>query len=163
MTAPVAVFHALSRARRPVRRAMVLASFAGYPLLLLGYYTLVAPGRISQVFWAPIAVVLMSATIFGLIGVYSFSRNRAQLDAPTLDERQRVLGLRSYALSYSVLYTAVWLVIGPLALAIFFGGPVTITDEWVLPIIVSASVYLPAMPAAVLAWIEPDYAEDDRP
>ncbi len=163
MTTPVAIFRALSRARRPIRRAMVLASFAGYPLLLLGYYTLVATGRLSQVIWAPIAVVLMSLTIFGLIGVYSFSRDRAQLDGPTLDERQRVLGLRAYALSYSVLMTAVWAVISPLALAIVFGGPVTITAEWVLPMIVSASVYLPAMPSAVLAWIEPDYAEDARP
>jgi hypothetical protein len=162
MATPLSVLRAISRVRRSIRRVFVIWAFAGYPLLLLGYATLVQPGQISSTAWAPIAVVLMSMTIFGLFAVYAFARNRAQLDGAELDERQRTLGTRSYALSYGVLMTAVWAILSPLAIAVFFGGPVTITADAIMPMIVAASVYLPALPSAALAWIEPDWQEDGR-
>ena len=162
MITPLAAIRAISQVRRSVRRIFVLAAFAGYPLLQLGYFTLAATGRISQLLWEPMAVLLMSMTIFGLVAVYAFARNRAQLDGPDLDERQRALGTRSYALSYGVLVIAAWAILSPLALAVFLGGPVTITADAVGPAIIAASVYLPALPSAVLAWIEPDWREDGR-
>jgi hypothetical protein len=40
-------------------------------------------------------------------------------------------------------------------------GPVTLGPELLLPVAIVVGVYLPVLPSAVLAWIEPDAPPED--
>jgi hypothetical protein len=78
----------LASTPRRIRRLTVIAAFAGYPLVLIGYSTLVEPGRLPTHIWAPIAIVLMGLTIVGCFATYGFTGDRMRGRA-NLDERER--------------------------------------------------------------------------
>ncbi|HEY4634682.1 MAG TPA: hypothetical protein VIH00_12275 [Candidatus Limnocylindrales bacterium] len=156
-----ATFDRLRRVPRPVRRLLVAETFVAWPLLLVGYSTLVATGVVPTSLWAPVAIVLMGMAIVGLLTIYAYARDRAQLDAAGLDERQRQLATQSWALSYVVLAAVVVLVVGALAVYISFIGPVTLAMEQAAPWLVAIGVYMAVLPSAVLAWIEPEPPLED--
>src|SRR5262245_57907438 len=97
MTTPLALFRALARVRRPVRRAFVVSGFSGQPPLRLACCAVVESGQLPEMICGPIAVFRRSLTIFGLRGMYAFTGTRAQLVGGDLGERERILGTRSYA------------------------------------------------------------------
>jgi hypothetical protein len=149
---------------RRVRRAIVLESFVAYPIVVLGYYLLVATGRVPDLVWAPIAIVLMTGFVLGLFVIHGFARNRANPNDPSLDERQHDLAVRAWALSYGVVTWVVVVVAVAWALYVTTVGPVIVGPEFLLPVAIAAGVYLPTLPLAVLSWIEPDApADEDRP
>jgi hypothetical protein len=148
-------------ARRSTRRLLILAAFLGYPLLLVGYANLVPTRRIDALYWAAIATVLASASAIGLAAIYLFVRDRAQLTSNRLDERELALTSRAHVLSYGVLSVVVVVLVAALALVLSFGGPVTLRMEDLSPWIIAIGVFLPALPSAVLAWIEPDVMDDE--
>ncbi len=151
-----ATLERLRRVPRPVRRLFVAETFIAYPLLLLGYSLLVETGIVPTGLWAPIAILLMGMAIVGLLTIYAYARDRAQLDAAGLDERQRQLATQSWALAYGALATIVVLIVGGLAVYMSFVGPVSIDMAQASPWIIGIAVYLPVLPSAVLAWIEPE-------
>ena len=160
MTSPFLTFvRSMPSASRRVRRMLVAAAFLGYPLLNLGYFALVAPGRLSSVTWAPVAILLFSATLIGVIGIYGYARGRADMKAD-LDERQRQVRDQAWIHAYGILITAVAIIVGALALVASFSGPVTIGMNELTPVIVGIGLYLPLLPSATLTWSEPDLPLD---
>jgi hypothetical protein len=162
MVSPVStLFQRIPSSRRRSRRLAVVAAFSGIPLQTLGYQALVAPGRLSLAVWGPITVVLFSATLIGAIATYAYGQGRIG-DRAKLDERQRVMNDRALIVSYGVVTTVVTLTLGALFLVASFVGPITIQmDALSLSVAVAIGLYLPLLPFAALAWIEPDAPADD--
>lgn len=157
----LSLFNRTVRARRPARRFVILAAFLGYPLVQIGYSTLVATHRIDAVVWAPLAVALMVLSGVGLITIWVVVRDRGSLVAPHLDERERALTSRAHVLSYGVLASLMVGIGAGIAVALTFFGPVTLRMEDVAPWLIALGVYLPVLPSAALAWIQPDGIEDE--
>lgn len=141
------------------RRLAVAGAFLGYPLLVIGYNLLVAPGWLLTVVWAPIAIVLFGATVVGALAVYGYGQGR-MTDQARLDERQRVMADRALIVSYRVLATAVTLGLGFLAIAATF-QTIEVHMESLVPWLIMSGLYLPLLPFASLAWIESDAPADE--
>lgn len=162
MASPASIYRRLPMLSQLRRRIAVGAAFGGYPSLILGYSTLVAPGRLSQVAWSPIAVVLFSLTLIGVVAVYGYGQGR--MDRPErLDERQRAMVDRAHIVSYAVLTTLIVAVGGVVAVYASFVGPVVIEMTPFTPWLVAIGLYIPFLPYAALAWIESDLPSDDGP
>lgn len=144
---------------RRTRRLAVAAAFLGYPLVILGYDLLVESGRLSSVVWAPIAIVLFSATLVGAVAVYGYGQGRLDRRAG-LDERQRSTVDHALIVSYGVLATAVTLALGVLAVAASL-TTIVVHMESLAPWLVAAGLYLPMLPFASMAWVEQDPPADE--
>ena len=144
------------------RRLAVVAAFSGFPLVFIGYATLVATGILPTAAWGVIVVVLFGMTIVGLVTVYGYGRGRTG-DAGLLDERQQAMLDRALVVGYGAVITFAVLVLGGVALYLSFVGPITITMNELGPIALAVALYLPLLPFAALAWIEPDVPADDDP
>jgi hypothetical protein len=162
MASPVlSLFRQIPSSRRRTRRLAVIAAFSGLPLQTLGYVTLVAPGRLSTTIWGPVTVVLFGATLIGAIATYAFGQGRMG-DRSRPDERQRAMNDRAMVVSYGVLTTIVTIGLAVVWMAATFVGPITIQmDATALSILVAIGLYLPLLPFASLAWIEPDAPADE--
>ena len=162
MAPPVAFYRRLSETPQRLRRLTVVGTFAGYPLVLLGYAKLVEPGRVPVALWAPIALVLMAVTVVGCFAVYGFSGDRMRGGAH-LDERERAMNDRAIVLSYSVLTTVIVAGLAWLVLAAY-GQPLVLEMATLTPVLIAAGVFVPLLPFAALSWIEPDAprSDDDR-
>ena len=161
MVSPIALYRRLPHTPQRLRRLVVAATFAGYPLVVLGYANLVEPGHVPVAIWAPVALALMATTILGIFAVYGFAGERMR-ERSLLDERERAMSDRALVLSYGVVTTALVLALSALATATALGGPVTIDMETLTPILIAAGVFVPVLPFAALAWIEPDAPRDDH-
>ena len=152
----------ISNLPRSRRRLAVVAAFLGWPLLIVGYNLLVASGAVPTLAWFPVAIALIVLTFVGVVITYFWARGRVG-DTP-LDERQREMVTRANVISYGVLATVIVLISGALVIAASFRGPVVVTMEGLTPFLVALGLYLPMLPAAALAWIEPDLDSDvDEP
>jgi len=145
---------------RRTRRLLVLETFLGYPLLVAGHTLLVMTDRVPVTLWAPVAIALMALSLIGVAIVYSWAKPRADSSA-RLDERQRAMLDRAHVIGYGVLGTVITLLSGALALVASFDGPILVTMEGLTPFLIALGLYLPILPSAILAWIEPDPATDD--
>ena len=160
MVSPALVlYRRLRHARRATRRLIVLGAFGGYPATLIGYSTLVATGTIPTALWAPFALAFMSLTIFGTFAIYGYARDRAQFSAE-LDERQRHVRDQAWIVSYVALSTAITLVAGITALWLLLVGPISLGLGELAPWFIALGVFLPLLPSAALAWIEPDELDE---
>ena len=158
MTSPFLSFvRAMPSASRRTRRVLVAVAFLGYPLLNVGYFGLVAPGRLSSVTWAPIAILLLGATLVGVVGIYGYVRGRADMKAD-LDERQ--VRDQAWIHAYEIVIVVVSVAVAALAIAASFSGPVTIGMTELTPVIISIALYLPLLPSATLTWSEADPPAD---
>jgi hypothetical protein len=148
---------------RRTRRLVVLGTFVAWPLLWVGYGLSARSGTLPPVsqLWAPIAIVIMFGFVAGVVMIYGITRSRAEPGASELDERQRDLAVRARALSYGVLLTFVVAIAGLWAVYVTVVGPVTLGPELLLPVAIVVGLYLPMLPSAVLAWIEPDDPPED--
>lgn len=162
MVSPISsLLQQIPTSRRRSRRIVVVAAFTGIPLQFVGYQLLVAPGRLALAIWAPITIALFSASLIGAIATYAFGQGRMGVRS-RLDERQRAMNDRALVLSYSVVTTVVTLTLGAIWLVASFVGPITIqVDATSLSVAVAVGLYLPLLPFASLAWIEPDAPADD--
>ncbi len=161
MASPTSIYRRLPMLRQRTRRLAVVGAFTGYPALILGYALLLEPGRLSMTIWGPIAIALFSMTLGGLVAIYGFGQGRMG-DRRTLDERQRTMTDKALIVSYGILATVLVLGLGIIALVATLQGPVTLDMETLTPILLSSGLYLPALPFAALAWIEPDVPMDDE-
>ena len=145
---------------RRTRRLLVLETFLGYPLLVAGYTLLVLTDRVPVTLWAPVALALMAISLIGVAIVYGWAKPRTDSKAH-LDERQRAMLDRAHVIGYGVLGTVITLLAGALALVASFDGPILVTMGGLTPFLIALGLYLPILPSAILAWIEPDPAADD--
>jgi hypothetical protein len=176
MASPLSFYRRLPSLRRTPRRIAVAAAFAGYPLLQIGYATLIAPGGVARgavatSIWTPIAIALFALTLVAVFTVYGYARDRmvsgwfpffrsAADDRHPLDERQRAMHDRSLVVSYRILTLAVGLTIGAAA-GIASNEPIVLDFPTLLPFIIVFALYVPFLPYAVLAWIEEDLPADE--
>ena len=80
-----------------------------------------------------------------------------------LDERQRSVLDQALVVSYGVLTTLIVIVAGVLAIYLSLVGPIQLEMGALTPWLIAIGVYVPLLPFAALAWIEPDVpSEDDR-
>ncbi len=161
MTTPLAFFRRLPRLGQRARRIAVVGAFTGYPILQLGYWALVVPGQVSSVIWAPIAIVLFTITIVSVFALYGYGQGRMGYPKHALDERQRVMHDRALALSYGIVTTVVCLAVGGLA-GWAMNEPIVLEMGSLVPVLIAVGLYLPVLPFAALAWIEPDLPSDDE-
>jgi hypothetical protein len=159
MVSPIGLYRRLAHAPRWIRRLTVVGAFAGFPLVIVGYGRLVEPGYVPAAVWAPIALVLMAATVVGCFATYGFAGDRIR-GRQDLDERERAMHDRAIVLSYSIVTTILVAGLAWLALAAS-GEPVVIEMGALTPWLIAVGVDVPLLPFAVLAWIEPDAPLDD--
>jgi hypothetical protein len=164
MVTPAALYQRIPSLRQRDRRVAVVAAFAGFPLLNLGYATLVATGMIPGAIWGPIAIVLFAMTILGILAIYGWGQGRITERRDQLDERQQAMVDRALITGYGALTTAIVLILAAIALCLSFIGPITIDMTTLTPWIIAVALYVPFLPFAALAWIEADApADDDAP
>jgi hypothetical protein len=161
MATPAALFQRLPSLRQRQRRIAVVAAFGGFPLLNLGHATLVVNGVISTTAWGPIAIALFACTLVGILAIYGWGRGRMTERRSQLDERQRAMVDRALVTGYGALTTLIVLILGALALYLSFVGPITLDMTGLTPWVIAVALYVPFLPVAALAWIEPDAPADD--
>ena len=142
------------------RRLLAVATLVGLPAMFgwsSFWMTTTVPSRV----WGPISFVLIGITIVGSFVLYRYVRGRADLRDGRLDERERQLRDRAWILSYQVLSAVVIAAVVIAGITVFgFGQPLIIDASLVNAAVLSVGVLLPILPAAALAWIEPDAPAD---
>lgn len=137
------------------RRVVAVAAVAGLPGGLAWsafWHTTHTP----EFLWGPVLIVFGAATGFGALVLYTYVRDRANRDA-RLDERQRQLRDRAWVLCYEFLSAVVIAVVVVLGVVVLgFGKPVTLDWQVVTDVAICTGVLIPLLPAAALAWVEPD-------
>jgi hypothetical protein len=114
-----------------------------------------------SVLWGPISFVLIGITIVGSFILYRYVRHRADMPGAGLDERERQLRDRAWILSYKVLSLVVIVAIVVAGLMVFLLGQTIVIDATLVnALVLCVAVLLPVLPAAALAWIEPDMPVD---
>jgi hypothetical protein len=162
MVTPATLYQRLPSLRRRQRRIAVVGAFVGFPLLNIGYVTLVANGVIPTAIWGPIAIALFAVTIVGLLAIYGWGQGRISDRRDELDERQRAMLDRALIAGYGALTTAIVALLGVMALYLSFVGPITIDMTGLTPWVIAVALYVPFLPFAALAWIEEDAPLDDE-
>jgi O-antigen/teichoic acid export membrane protein len=164
MITPAMLYRRLPQLRQRDRRVAVVAAFAGFPLLNVGYAALVSTGSLATTIWGPVAVVLLAITIVSVVAIYGWGQGRITERRDELDERQRAVLDRALITAYGVLTTAVVVVLGVVALYLSFIGPITLDMTTLTPWVIAVGLYVPFLPFAALGWIEADApADDDAP
>jgi hypothetical protein len=161
MVTPATLYQRLPSLRQRQRRAAVVAAFAGFPLLNLGYAALAATGILPSAIWGPIAVALFAISLIGVVAIYGWGQGRMTERREDLDERQRAMVDRALVTGYGALTTVIVLILGALALYLSFIGPITLDMTSLTPWVIAVALYVPFLPFAALAWIEPDAPADD--
>lgn len=161
MVTPATLYQRLPSLRQRQRRILVVAAFVGFPLLNLGYATLVATGILPNAVWGPIAIALFAVTIVGLLAIYGWGQGRISDRRDELDERQRAMLDRALIAGYGALTTAIVALLAVMALYLSFVGTITIDMAGLTPWVIAVALYVPFLPFAALAWIEADAPLDD--
>lgn len=150
----------IDRLSRRTRRATAVATLLGLPAMF-AWSSFWAGTTVPTVFWGPITFVLIGLTLVGSFVLYRNIRGRADLPGPNLDERERQLRDRAWIRSYQVLSAVVIATAIVLGIMVFvFGRTVVVDAPLVNALVLSVTVLLPVLPAAALAWIEPDAPAD---
>jgi uncharacterized membrane protein len=146
----------ISRLSQRSRRLIAIATLLGMPVAF-GWSTYWLTTSVTNLLWGPVMFVLFGATLVGAALLYAYVRRRADLPDRGLDERQRQLRDQAWILAYQVLSTVVILGVAWAGLAVWlFDKPITIDAGLANVLVLSIGVLLPVLPAAALAWIEPD-------
>jgi len=161
MVTPASLYRRMPATRRRTRRFLVIAALVGFPLQQVGYLLLVANGLLPAIVWGTVSIVLFSATIVGVVAIYGFGQGRMDR-RERLDERQRQMVDRALITSYTVLTTVIVAVAGILAVYLSFVGPLQLDMLGLTPWVIAIGLYVPFLPFAALAWIEPDAPADDE-
>ncbi len=150
----------VDRMTRRTRRIVSGATLLGLPVMY-AWSSFWTGTSVPKIIWGPIVFLLIGVTLVGAVVLYRYVRDRADMRAATLDERQRQLRDRAWILSYQVLAAVVVFAIAAVAIAVLgYGRTVTLDGSLVSALAISVGVLLPLLPAAALAWIEPDAPED---
>ena len=143
---------------RSRRRTLVAVALAGYPVAVAA---LAALKHTSLNRWLILALFLLLLPPLVTLAVsYRYARGRIDGRRARLDERDLALRQQAYALSHRVL--AAILIAATAITEIYLTSGNTLqlnaTNFW--PAAMWVIVYLPALPALMLAWIETDQPAD---
>jgi len=150
----------IERLSRRSRRLIAAATMLGLPAMF-AWSALWQRTSVPAILWGPGSFVLIGATIAGAFVLYRFVRDRADMPGTQLDERERQLRDRAWILAYQVLALVVVLLGAAVVIPVLgFGEAITI-DAWLATAVaLCLGVLLPLLPAACLAWLEPDPVEE---
>ncbi|MFI5260054.1 MAG: hypothetical protein ACHQ01_10685 [Candidatus Limnocylindrales bacterium] len=150
----------VQRLSRRSRRFVAAASLLGLPAMF-AWSTVWTGTTVPTIVWGPVSFLLIGVTLAGAFILYSYVRNRADMPGTGLDEREQMLRDQAWILSYQVLSVVVVLLIGAIVLAVLgFGRTVTIDAGAATAGALCLGVLLPLLPAAALAWLEPDLPQE---
>jgi hypothetical protein len=144
---------------RSRRRQVVLAGLVGYPLAV---GVLVVLKRTDVNRWLILAcfLLLVGLTVAALLVGYGYARGRIDGRHTHLDERDLDLRQRAYALSHRVLAVIVIAACAVVEVYLTSGNDIRLDASSFTPVLMWVVVYIPALPALMLAWIEPSAADD---
>lgn len=146
----------IDRLSQRMRRAIAVVTLVGLPAMYLWSAFWQTTG-VPSVVWGPISFLLIGGTVGGALILYRFVRDRADLGARDLDERQRQLRDRALILSYGVLSTVIVAVVGGAALLVLgLGREIELDATLVSALAITVGTLIPVLPVASLAWLEPD-------
>src|SRR5262245_64323852 len=144
---------------RSRRRLLVAVALAGYPVAVAA---LAALKHTSLNRWLILALflLLLLPTLATLAIGYRYAWGRIDGRRARLDERDLALRQQAYALSHRVL--TVILIAATAAITIYLtnGNTLRLDANSFWPALMWVVVYIPALPALMLAWIETDQPAD---
>ena len=150
----------IDRLSQRSRRLIAVVTMLGLPAMFV-WSALWQRTSVPAVLWGPGTFLLIGATLVGAFVLYRFVRDRADMPGPRLDERERQLRDRAWILSYEVLALVVVLLgVAVVVPVLGFGAPITIGASIAGAVALCLGVLLPLLPAACLAWLEPDPFEE---
>jgi hypothetical protein len=138
------------------RRVIAVVAMLGLPAMFI-WSAVWQRTSVPTIIWGPGSFLLIGATLIGALILYRFVRGRADMPGTQLDERERQLRDRAWILSYQVLALVVVLLGAAIVIPVLgFGEPITIDASIAGAVALCLGVLLPLLPAACLAWLEPD-------
>jgi hypothetical protein len=144
---------------RSLRRLLVAAALLGYPLAVAA---LIGLKHTSVNRWLTLTafLVMVLATAVLVLIAYVYARGRIEGRCARLDERDLALRQQAYALSHRIL--AVILIAAAAAVAVYVtsGNTLRLDANSFMPALMWVVVYIAALPALMLAWIETDQPAD---
>ena len=142
-----------------MRRLLVAAALLCYPVAVAVLVGLKHTSLSRWLILAAFLVLVLATAVLVTVG-YVYARGRIEGRCARLDERDLALRQQAYALSHRFL--AVLLIAATAAIAIYLtnGNTLRIDANSFLPAVMWVVVYIPAMPALMLAWIETDQPAD---
>ena len=146
--------------QQPRRKLIVLGALVGYPAAVL---ILVALKHTALNKWVILAVfgLLMLFTVSALLMAYGYARGRIDGRKAHLDERD--LEIREHAYAVAHRFLAAVLIGATAAVEVYLtnGNTLHLHANATLPVMMWVIVYVPALPALMLSWIEPTQPVDD--
>jgi len=150
----------IERLSRRTRRLIAIVTMLGLPAMF-AWSAIWQRTSVPAIVWGPGTFLLIGATLAGAYVLYRFVRDRADMPGERLDERQRQLRDRAWILAYQVLAVVVVLLGMAVVIPVLgFGGAITIDASIATAVALCLGVLLPLLPAACLAWLEPDPVEE---
>jgi len=142
-----------------MRRLLVGAALIGYPAAVAALIGLKHIGLNRWIILAVFLVLVLTAAVLVTVG-YIYARGRIEGRCARLDERDLALRQQAYALSHRVL--AIILIAATAAITIYLtnGNTLRLDANSFWPALMWVVVYIPALPALMLAWIETDQPAD---
>ncbi len=145
---------------RSPRRRWVLVGLVGYPTaygaLAVLKGTALPSGWVLAVF-----LVIIAATVVALWVSYGYARGRVDgRRAVRVDERDRHLTIRAFALSHRVLAVVLLAAVAAVEIYLTTGNVITVDAANFLPVMMWVILYVPGLPVLMLAWIEPELPAD---
>jgi hypothetical protein len=150
----------IDRLSQRSRRAVAAGTLIGLPAMF-AWSAFWMGTTLSSLVWGPVSFLLIGLTIVGSFVLYRYIRGRADMPGRNLDERERQMRDRAWILSYQVLSVVVIGAVVAVGISVFvLGRTVTLDADLVNALVLCVAVLLPVLPAAALAWIEPDALAD---
>jgi hypothetical protein len=144
---------------RSRRRLLVAVALCGYPVaaaLLAGLkHTGLNRWLILVIFF-----VVLLPTVAALLAGYRYARGRIDGRRARLDERDLALQQQAYALSHRVLAAVLVAATAITEIYLTSGNTLRFDANTFWPVTAWVIVYIPALPALMLAWIETDQPAD---
>ncbi len=145
---------------RTIRRALVLATYLGYMVLVAMFWA--RSVRDLPNWFLLLILVPGFVTLLSFAGLYTSTYSMADQPDKRLDERQRMVRDRAYRLAYQVVATVLLLLIFYAMVAIDGGDlwfPRTLNQF--SAIFWGAMLLTTSLPTAMIAWTEPDEVDDE--
>jgi cellobiose-specific phosphotransferase system component IIC len=142
------------------RRVVAVASLLGLPASY-AWYALWSGSTVPKAVWGPFGFALLLVSALGAFFLYAFAGDRATR-SNKLDERQRQLRDRAWTASYAILSVFVAAaVVAASVVVLVFDRTITLDGRVMSAVATCFGILVPVLPAAALAWLEPDPPAED--
>ena len=148
------------RMPRRVRRVVAVLTLLGLPGSY-AWYALWSATTAPRAVWGPVSFALILVTAIGALALYTFAGERATRSS-RLDERERQLRDQAWVASYAVLSISVAVAVFAASVIVLgFDRTITLDGRVMSGVATCFGVLLPVLPAASLAWLQPDPPAED--